>query len=140
MEDAMTIVWDDSKMSTGKASIDEEHKEWIRRFNEFDAAIGQGQGVESVRQLLDFMAEYSETHFVHEEELAGELETPEARLNREEHNKFRKSLSEMRQWIDIYGVSAVEVVSLKLDLEDWLVHHICFVDAKLWVGATLPQH
>ena len=136
----MTIVWDDSKMSTGVASIDAEHKEWIRRFNEFDDAITQGKGVQSVQQILEFMAEYSETHFVHEEELAGEQETPEARLNREEHNKFRMNLNEMRQWIEWNGVSSVEVVSLKLDLEKWLVHHICFVDAKLWVGEKTRTH
>lgn len=53
-----------------------------------------------------------------------------AKLNCQEHNNFRKSTNELREWIHQNGVSAVEVVSLRMDLEAWLVHHICFVDAK----------
>ena len=35
----MTINWDAEKMTTGIGEIDEQHKEWIRRFNEFDDAV-----------------------------------------------------------------------------------------------------
>lgn len=129
----MAIIWDSNKMATGVAAIDAEHQEWIRRFNEFEAEIAEGRGLDSVQKMLDFMVEYAEKHFVHEEMLIGEIDTPEAKLNRTEHNDFRRKTNEMREWIYQNGVSAVEVVSLRMDLEAWLVHHICFVDAKVWV-------
>ena len=136
----MTIQWNSIKMSTGVAAVDAEHQEWIRRFNDFENALVNGYGTEHVQKLLDFMTEYSETHFVHEEELAGDLDTPEVRLNRQEHNEFRKNLSEMRNWIQENGVSSVEVLSLKMDMEHWLVHHICDVDARVWMPAHTSTH
>jgi hemerythrin len=119
-------------MSTGMPIVDAEHQEWIRRFNDFEAAIQSGQGIEFVQQMLDFMAEYSEKHFVHEEILAGDVDTPEVKLNRQEHNIFRENISDIKDWIKQGGVTSVEVVSLKMDLEKWLVHHICFVDVQVW--------
>jgi hemerythrin-like metal-binding protein len=85
--------------------------------------------------MLAFMGEYSETHFVHKELLAGDVETPAVKLNRSEHNDFRKKVSEMRAWVEQYGVSAMEVVSLEMNLEAWLVYHICNVDAQIWIAS-----
>jgi hemerythrin len=119
-------------MSTGMEAVDAEHQEWIRRYNEFDVAVAEGQGAEHIQQILEFMTEYAEKHFVHEEFLAGEAETSAIRLNRNEHNHFRENLQEIKDTIRQNGVSAVEVVSLKMDLEKWLVHHICDVDVQLW--------
>ena len=129
----MTIQWDPAKMSTGLPVVDAEHQEWIRRFNEYESAITIGQGTDVIRELLDFMTEYSEQHFVHEEMLSVDVDSPAAKLNRAEHNKFRENMSEMKKWIRQNGVSTVEVISLKMDLEQWLVHHICYVDVQVWV-------
>jgi hypothetical protein len=47
-EETMGIAWDPSKMATGVPAIDVEHQEWIRRYDEFAAAIGSGNGLASV--------------------------------------------------------------------------------------------
>ena len=39
----MAIKWNDEKMATGLPEIDSQHKEWIRRFNEFDDAVVNGK-------------------------------------------------------------------------------------------------
>ncbi len=127
----MAIEWNES-MSTGNQDIDEEHKEWVRRFNDFDASVMAGHGMETLQKTLEFMAEYAENHFVHEESLAWNLKSAAEELNRVEHERFREKIDYMRKWIRQDGASSVEVLSLKMDMEKWLVHHMCEVDVQLW--------
>jgi hemerythrin len=127
----MTVKWDYAQMTTGLPEIDEEHKEWIRRFNEFDAAVAEGQGLEAIQHTLHFLAQYTETHFAHEEARMAQYNSPVAALNRAEHDRFRAKLYEIEAWIQREGTTLVEVVSLKIDMEQWLVNHICKVDVQL---------
>ena len=127
----MAIEWDYAQMTTGLPEIDEEHKEWLRRFNEFDAAIVNSQGVKAVQRTLDFMAQYAETHFAHEEACMAQYNSPIAALNHTEHDRFRAKLYEIQAWIQQEGTTLVEVVSLKIDMEQWLINHICRIDVQL---------
>jgi hypothetical protein len=43
-------------MATGVAELDAQHQEWIRRFDEFDEAVSQGKGIESVGGTLLFFS------------------------------------------------------------------------------------
>jgi|WetSurMetagenome_2_1015567.scaffolds.fasta_scaffold280190_2 hypothetical protein len=43
-------------MATGVAKVDAQHQDWIRRFNEFDEAVSQGKGIESVSGTLLFFS------------------------------------------------------------------------------------
>ena len=129
----MSMKWDPDKMSTGLRVVDGEHQEWIRRYNEFDTAVGEGQGLSQIQHLLDFMSEYSDSHFVHEEMLAEvEGDAQAIEVNRSEHKKFRQNLREMKKWVAENGASSVEVMNLRIDLEEWIIHHICEVDTKIW--------
>lgn len=128
----MTIVWNPERMMTGKAEIDAEHQEWIRRFNEFEAAVLDAHRLESIQSILNFMVAYSNTHFAHEELLTEGLHTPAAEMNRAEHRQFRQKISDLQRYIAENSFSTVEVVALKIDLEEWLVHHMCEVDTHLW--------
>lgn len=127
----MTIEWDQQAMTTGSFETDEEHREWIRRFNEFESAVLNRRGLDAINRSLQFFAEYSNTHFPHEEALMDRYACPAAALNRADHDKFREKLQQLQTWIQIEGSSPVEVVQLKSDLENWLVNHICKVDIQL---------
>jgi hemerythrin len=127
----MTIEWDYASMTTGLPAIDEQHQEWIRRFNEFDEAVTAGQGTEAIQRTLDFLAKYAETHFENEEAIAAQLHSPIEQLNHTNHDNFRAKLYEIQKWIHWDGASVVEVLSLKIDMENWLVNHICTVDTQL---------
>jgi len=127
----MAIEWDYARMTTGLPGIDAEHQEWIRRFNEFDTAVTSGQGLETIQDTLNFLATYAETHFAHEEALAARHGSPVAALNRANHDQFRAQIQDIQAWIQQEGASLVEVVSLKIDMEQWLINHICKVDTQL---------
>lgn len=127
----MAIEWNEEKMTTGVKEIDAQHKEWIRRFNEFDSAVMQRKGVDALRGTLDFLGQYSESHFADEERRMAQANLSALAQNRAEHNEFRSKLAEIRAWVEREGATTVEVVALKSTLEDWLVNHICTVDVKL---------
>jgi hemerythrin len=127
----MAVEWDYAQMTTGVPEIDEEHKEWIRRFKEFEAAVIEGRGLEKIQNTLHFLAQYTETHFVHEEAYMAQYDSPVAALNRAEHDRFRAKLHEIETWIQQEGATLVEVMSLKIDMEQWLVNHICKIDVEL---------
>jgi len=118
-------------MTTRMPEIDEEHKEWIKRYNNFDQAVTMGRGVSAVQETLNFLADYAEAHFKHEESLAAQHNSPVAVLNHENHDQFRAKLRELRGWVEQGGASNVEVVAIKHDMEQWLVNHICKVDTRI---------
>ena len=127
----MAIEWNDEKMTTGFSEIDAQHKEWIRRINEFDDAVINRKGLEAIQNTLDFLTQYSEAHFADEEVIMAQYHSPVQETNRAAHDEFRGELAEIRSWVKNEGATSVEVVELKFALEQWLVKHICTVDVQL---------
>lgn len=127
----MTIKWNAEQMATGLPEVDTQHQEWIRRFNEFDDAVVNRQGQNSILSTLDFLTQYSETHFASEEASMTRLNSPALAANCAAHNEFRRKIAEIKAWVSQEGVSIVEVIELKIILEKWLVNHICTIDVQL---------
>jgi hemerythrin-like metal-binding protein len=127
----MTIEWNGEKMATGLSDIDAQHKEWIRRFNEFDAAVVSRKGQDAIQSTLDFLAQYTEIHFAGEEASMARLHSPALAANRAAHDEFRGKIAEIKAWVKQEGATPVEVVALKVTLEEWLVNHICTIDVQL---------
>jgi hemerythrin len=127
----MPIVWDEAKLGTGQPDIDEQHREWIRRFNEFDKAVASGQGTDVTFNTLAFLVQYTETHFSHEEERMETCHCPAAATNRLAHDQFRKRLEEILTWLEQTRPSLVDVLVLKQEMEDWLTNHISTIDIQL---------
>jgi hemerythrin-like metal-binding protein len=128
----MPIEWNEEKIGDGLPDIDEQHREWLRRYNEFDNVVMKGQGSEVIFSTLAFMVQYTETHFSHEEARMAECGCCQAQdTNRAAHDQFRTRLDEMLSWLENARPTTVEVVILKQELEDWLTNHISTIDVKL---------
>jgi hemerythrin len=127
----MTIKWVYKKMTTGLSEIDEQHKEWIRRFNEFDNAVINRKGQDAIQSAISFFAQYTETHFAREEACMTQYHCPAQAANRAAHDEFRAKLSEIKGWVEQEGATMVEVMALEQALEEWLVNHICAIDVQL---------
>lgn len=127
----MTIEWNEEKMATGFPEIDSQHKEWIRRVSEFDDAVINRKGQEVIQNTLDFLTQYSETHFADEEAVMLQNNSILLKPNKSAHDEFRGMLVEINSWVKNAGASSVEVVELKIALEQWLVNHICTIDVEL---------
>jgi hemerythrin-like metal-binding protein len=127
----MPIEWNEEKLGTGLPDIDEQHREWLRRYNEFDNAVMKGQGLEVIFSTLAFMVQYTETHFSHEEARMAECGCRAQDANRAAHDQFRTRLDEMLSWLENARPTTVKVVILKQELKDWLTNHISTIDVKL---------
>ncbi len=133
----MPLEWDSERMETGQPLIDAQHREWIQRFNQFDAAILLGKGQEAVQETLGFLTKYAVIHFSTEEDLMARLKNPFLEENQRAHQEFREKLAEIRDWVVQAGISSVEVVALKMELEKWVDDHICTIDVHL--RDSVPQ-
>ena len=127
----MPIEWNEAILGTGLPDIDEQHREWLRRYNEFDNAVSNGQGIEVIFGALAFMVQYTEIHFSHEEARMAEYGCQAQDANRAAHDQFRTRLDEMLSWLEKAKPTTVEVVILKQELEDWLMNHISTIDVQL---------
>ncbi len=127
----MPIEWNEEVMTTGIPEVDAQHKEWIRRFNQFEDAVLSRHGTEAIHDALRFFLSYAATHFPFEESWMEKLNCPSAELNQAAHARFREKIQAMEDWIQAEGASLVEVIELKVDMEQWLVDHICKIDSQL---------
>ena len=127
----MIIKWDPEKMATGVPEVDEQHQEWIRRYNEFDEAVSEGKGLEVVRDALVFFANYAETHFRLEEACMNKRHCPAAEANRAGHERMRNILIGFDEYVERKGVSMVQVTILKKEMQEWLIEHMLTIDIQL---------
>jgi hemerythrin len=125
------IIWDPQKMATGVPTVDAQHQEWIRRYNKFNNAIHQGEGIEAVQSTLDFFVDYADTHFKFEEAVMAERNCPAAKDNLAAHEHMRSILAGFKSYAKTHGYSMFEMIGLRMQMEEWLVKHILTIDIQL---------
>ena len=125
------INWEPQKMATGISEVDTQHQEWIRRYNEFNDAIQQGKGIESVQGTLDFFIDYADIHFELEEAAMAERNCPAEKANLLAHQHMRNILIGFKSYSQKYGYSISEIMGLRIQMEEWLVEHILTIDIQL---------
>lgn len=127
----MSIEWDEAKFGTGLPDIDVQHKEWLRRFNEFDDAVAKGRERDVIFHTLAFLVEYTITHFSLEEARMAKCQCPALRENMAAHEQFRIRLDDIISQLEQTGPTAFDAVTIKLELERWLTNHICTIDIQM---------
>ena len=127
----MSIIWDDAKFGTGVPEIDAQHIEWLRRVNLFDDSVMNGRERELIYNTLAFLVEYTIQHFTLEESIMAKCHCPALKENIAAHEKFRLRLDEILRQIELSGPSAFNAIAIKMELEQWLLNHICTIDIGL---------
>jgi hemerythrin len=123
--------WDET-MRTGDETSDAQHRELIRQMNQLLSAMAAGQGAAQIDLLLDFLANYTVTHFQHEEKCMAAYACPAAAANKTAHAQFLKKFSEYRSRLgDSANDKSALSIQLMRELSDWLVNHIRRIDAQL---------
>jgi hemerythrin len=127
----MTIIWNDEKFGTGVPELDEQHKEWLRQVNLFDAAVMNGRERDVIYDMLAYLIDYSIRHFALEESIMARCHCPALKENIAAHAALGSRLNEILRQIELSGPSAFVAISIKAELEHWLTNHICTVDVRL---------
>ncbi|EGD53162.1 hemerythrin-like metal-binding protein [Thermoanaerobacter ethanolicus JW 200] len=124
------MKWTES-LSVGNDYIDEQHKEWIRRINDLLESYNQKRGKEKVEEAMEFVKEYTVTHFSAEQELMKKYKYPEYEIHKQIHDNFIKEVNELDEKIKKEGPTLTNLMTVNRTLVDWVLNHISKVDKKL---------
>ncbi len=130
------MEWNES-LSVGFRKIDAEHKELFKMIKELVDAINQHTCKYKINDVIKFLEDFVKNHFAMEENYMKELEYPEYRQHKAEHEKFMITFSELKQELQKIKDSGSYAGSYELSvttdqiLVDWLLNHIAKVDRNL---------
>lgn len=125
----MGFTWT-KDLETGNALIDSEHKQLIKAADDLIAACSQGKGRQELGKAVEFLSNYTKTHFAHEEELQKKYAFPDYVAHRSWHQTFIKEIETVLNKLKSEGatISLVGEVNTKISQ---LILHIKTADLKL---------
>lgn len=135
------IAWND-KYSLADATLDEQHRMFINKANEYEEARKAGKTVEEISTYLRFLKEYAKIHFAEEERYMVEVHYPDIDVHTGIHDSFVSRLMDMIVKLNTAGETDVLAAEIGEFINDWLIGHIKTVDHALAVyvatGRRIP--
>jgi len=131
------VAWQDP-MAIGDPKIDEDHRKFIALINAIEV-INEKKLYAEIGVLLQKLGQFSEAHFLREEELMVSVGYPQVPAHAAQHRRTAKKFSEItEQFSSAKTVEQQKECCLLLSevLNDIFVKHILKEDIKLkaWVG------
>ena len=123
----MAIEWKDS-FATGIVEIDRHHKAIFGKIGSLVAAVDRGKGERELLEILDFLDDYTRTHFSVEEKLQQDNLYPHYILHKEEHRLFHETIDQLRERLVREGFSPHLILLGGRTMTRWLIQHICSMD------------
>lgn len=121
------FVWKND-YSVGVELLDEHHKNLFRIFNALYENTMHSKEVEHVLPIIDELQEYTEYHFLAEEQYMRELDF---RGTDDHILKHRDFVGRIRSLYSQYRSDDLEVtIELIVVLGNWLLHHVLEEDRK----------
>jgi methyl-accepting chemotaxis protein len=119
--------WND-RLSVGVDGMDDQHKRFLVLINELHDSMKQGKGPDTLRNILDELARYTEYHFSAEEELMEKHRCPDIELQKAAHRKFEDKVHEFQHRF-AKGDQTV-LLDAMTTIREWLINHIQKMDKK----------
>lgn len=127
----MAILWNES-YCTGVQEIDEQHQKLFRFVGALDRLVDSGVGSGSeVDHLMKFLGTYTRSHFACEESCMARHRCPTAGANKKAHREFLVFYDGIDREYQANGGSVEMIKRLRDEMGQWLVDHICTIDAGL---------
>lgn len=124
------MIWKDS-YKIGVPAIDREHKQLCDQIDELFGACSKGKGRAEVMNTLEFLVNYTATHFQHEEELQRKSGYPKCKEHKAIHDAFIKQVADMKREVEQQGATVASVLKVNNMISQWLINHIQVVDKEL---------
>lgn len=125
------VEWDEDKLATGVAVIDEQHRLLIAMMGKLRQMCEAGNDTENLRRVFRFVRHYASSHFSHEEMLMEQRKCPVREANRLAHGDFLKRFEALEVHLDDTDSVCRVGVELCTLLQQWFLNHICTVDMSL---------
>lgn len=132
MTNTMSILFEWTKsLSVGDETIDEQHRQLLNQTNQvLEMMTGGDPHPERISHILDFLGEYIEKHFSHEEEYMRRHAYPELNEHCALHCELTDQYTKLREKINTRHPTLKSVVTLENFLGKWLINHIGEEDKK----------
>ena len=123
----MSLVWN-SKLNTGNAQIDEQHRRIFQIFNHLFRAIQKHRAHEAVFKVLGALSMYVVAHFNLEENLMTGAGYPGLEAHRAAHAEVRGQVEAL---VDRFHATGLPPQELLAFMEHWLHDHVEHQDKAL---------
>ncbi|UOD34216.1 hemerythrin family protein [Deferribacteraceae bacterium V6Fe1] len=130
----MKILWSDN-LSVGFKAIDDQHKTLINIINKFQNALLDGEGVESIQSVVNFLELYTKVHFSTEEKYMEQYQYPNTETHKQEHKKLIEYIGALKNKVNENPNNHNLALDLNNQLKNWYTDHINKIDKHL--GAFL---
>lgn len=121
------LVWADD-LNTGIDSVDQDHKNMLSLINNVRASVLCHTGEEFERQTLKELQEYTQHHFVREEQLMLEHHYPDYEGHKAQHDQMANDVECL---LKVYETKGSRILPDLADyLTRWLVQHINGTDKR----------
>jgi len=117
-------------MRTNITFIDEEHSALIGICEELIGVAVQG-GVERLKELLDYLRRYTETHFHNEEQYMTEHGYAGFDLHKKEHDFFMNMMETSAKELQQGSSRERTLTEIMESMKDWIVDHINEIDLNM---------
>ena len=117
-------------LETGNAIIDNEHRELFDAVNKLLDACSKGKGRDSLKQAAQFLINYVDKHFSHEEQLQQDSKYPGITAHKLFHSNYKAELNKIISQIPPTNASISDVGKLNNHISV-LINHIKIEDKKL---------
>lgn len=117
------IAWRED-LNIGVPVVDAQHQQMVRVLNDFLTACAQQQGKKKIMETLDFLLNYTVTHFRDEEQLMLDCRYPDYESHKQEHERFIQDVMIIKQQVETQGITVLTTIKINRTLVDWLINHI----------------
>jgi hemerythrin len=126
----MALQWE-PRLSVGVPFIDQQHQELIGALNALLAAMQSSRGKEEVGKLLQFLGEYTVSHFAAEEQMMARTRYPGLAGHKEQHEAFVAEFKKLAAEFAKTGPTTGLAIRLNGKVCEWLREHIGHLDRQL---------
>lgn len=110
---------------TGNKLIDTQHKELIDRINKLLDSCELNTGKVTAVNTLDYLSDYTNTHFADEENLQKEIGYPDFDKHKVQHEAFKKTIGELHAMLqEEEGPTTAFVEKVEESVIKWFYTHI----------------
>ena len=124
----MSLIEWTEEFSVGIDEIDRQHRKWISIVNELHDSIIEKRGMNSLKELIGEMEEYTDFHFSAEEEMLQKAGWPELDRHKRIHFSFKQQVTQLKR--DISSGEMVLRSQVMSVIKNWLTDHILKEDRE----------
>lgn len=115
-------------IKTGIPLIDSQHHELFRQIDKLTLSIYKGDAKRTIKEMLNFLDQYTVEHFETEEDLMYKNFFPGLEKHIQDHRSFAKLFGDIRKDFEKKGADSYMAIRIEKELRRWWENHILKTD------------